>query len=60
MYKRKTKDIYEIWTNYGYGWECETRATTYAEAKQLYKDYLYNTDARVKIEKRRERLEEAK
>ena len=60
MYKRKTKDIYEIWTNYGYGWECETCAETYAEIKQLYKDYLYNTDARVKIEKRRERLEETK
>ena len=23
MYQRKTKDIYELWTNYGYGWECE-------------------------------------
>ena len=60
MYKRKTKDIYEIWTNYGYGWECETRATTYAEAKQDYKAYRENTNAQIKIKKRRERLEDTK
>ena len=60
MYKRKTKDIYELWTNYGYGWECETRATTYAEAKQDYKAYRENTNAQIKIKKRRERLEETK
>ena len=60
MYKRKTRDIYEIWTNYGYGWECETRATTYAEAKQDYKAYRENTNAQIKIKKRRERLEKTK
>lgn len=60
MYKRKTKDIYELWTNYGYGWECETRATTYAEIKQDYKAYRENTSAQIKIKKRRERLEETK
>ena len=59
MYKRKTKDIYELWTNYGYGWECEVREETRAEIKQRYIEYAINTNAELKIKKRRERLEES-
>ena len=60
MYQRKTKDIYELWTNYGYGWECEVWEETRAKIKQRYKEYRENTNAELKIKKCRERLEEIK
>lgn len=55
-YTRKTKDIYNIVTNYGYGWEVECTEETYKEAKQRLKEYMENTTAQVKLEKKRERL----
>lgn len=55
-YERKTKDIYNIVTNYGYGWEVECTEDTYKEAKQRLKEYRENTNAQVKLEKKRERL----
>jgi len=55
-YTRKTKDIYNIVTNYGYGWEVECTEDTYKEAKQRFKEYRENTNAQVKLEKKRERL----
>lgn len=58
MYQRKTKDIYELWTNYGYGWECEVEEETRTEIKQRYREYVENTNAALKIKKRREKLEE--
>lgn len=56
-YERKTIDVWNIETNYGYGWECEYTATTRAEAKQIYKDYVENACGRwsTRIVKRRER-----
>jgi len=56
MYQRKTRDIFEIWTNYGYGWECETTEETLKEAKQQIKCYRKNTNADIKIKKCRELL----
>lgn len=38
-YIRKTKDIYIIITNYGTGWEEESTAETYQEAKEQAKEY---------------------
>lgn len=38
-YIRKTKDIYIIMTNYGTGWEEESTAKTYQEAKEQAKEY---------------------
>jgi len=55
-YVRKTKDVYNIVTNYGYGWEVECSEETYKEAKQRLKEYRENTSAQVKLEKKRERL----
>lgn len=55
-YVRKTKDVYNIVTNYGYGWEVECTEETYKEAKQRLKEYRENTTAQVKLEKKRERL----
>lgn len=56
-YQRKTKDVYNIVTNYGYGWEVECKEDTYKEAKQRLKEYRENTNAQVKLEKKRERLQ---
>ena len=55
-YTRKTKDVYNIVTNYGYGWEFECTEETYKEAKQRLKEYRDNTTAQIKLEKKRERL----
>lgn len=55
-YQRKTKDVYNIVTNYGYGWEVECTEDTYKEAKQRLKEYRENTSAQVKLKKKRERL----
>lgn len=52
-YTRKTKDIYNIVTNYGYGWEVECTEETYKEAIQRFKEYRENTTAQVKLEKKR-------
>ena len=41
-YKRKTRDIYCIETNYGYGWESESEYDTYAEAKAFYDQFDEN------------------
>ncbi len=60
-YQRKTKDRWDIMTNWGYGWECETSEYTYKEAKQRYLEYLENVGGRcdVYIKKRREKIENA-
>ena len=55
-YQRKTKDIYNIVTNYGYGWEVEVTEETWKDAKQTAKEYRENTNALVRIEKRREKI----
>lgn len=57
-YTRKTRDRWDIVTNYGYGWETECSEYTYKEAKQTAKEYRENTRAAVRIEKHRERIEE--
>jgi len=57
-YVRKTRDEYNIVTNYGYGWETECCEFTYKEAKQTAKEYRENTNAQVKIEKKRVKIEQ--
>lgn len=58
-YTRKTRDRWDIMTNYGYGWDCECSEYTWKEAKQTAKEYRENTRAAIRIEKHRERIEEA-
>lgn len=41
-YKRKTRDEWQLWTNYGYGWECEVAEETRSEIKQRYREYMEN------------------
>lgn len=57
MYTRKTRDRYDIMTNYGYGWECECSEYTYKEARQTAKEYRENIYGLVRIKKHREKLE---
>lgn len=56
-YQRKTRDRWDIMTNYGYGWDAECSEYTYKEAKQTAREYRENTTAAVRIEKHREKLE---
>lgn len=55
-YTRKTRDRYDIMTNYGYGWECECSEYTYKEAKERYREYKENVQGSVRLEKHRERI----
>ena len=57
-YTRKTRDRWDIMTNYGYGWECECSEYTYKEAKQTAREYRENIRGAVRIEKHREKLGE--
>ena len=42
MYKRKTIDVWQLWTNYGYGWECEIEEESRKEIQARYKEYVLN------------------
>lgn len=59
-YIRKTRDRWDIMTNYGYGWECECSEYTWTEARQTVKEYRENTNAAIRIEKHREQIKENK
>ena len=56
MYIRKTKDIYEIQVNYGYGWDVETTEENYSDAKEQLKCYRDNVSYPVRIVKKREKI----
>lgn len=55
-YQRKTKDQWDIMTNWGYGWECENSEYTRTDAKRSLKEYRENLAGRadVRMEKHRE------
>lgn len=59
-YTRKTRDRWDIMTNYGYGWECECSEYTWREARQTAKEYRDNSAGRysVRVEKHREKIKE--
>ena len=60
-YQRKTRDRWDIETNYGYGWEVESSEYTRADAKRSLREYRENLEAygkcAVRMTKHRERLE---
>ncbi len=60
-YQRKTRDRWDIETNYGYGWEVENSEYTRTDAKRSLKEYRENLQAygkcEVRMTKHRERLE---
>ena len=57
-YQRKTKDRWDIETNFGYGWEVECSEYTREEAKNQLKCYKENACGRfeVRLVKRKEKL----
>ncbi len=58
-YQRKTKDVWCIELNYGYGWEEESSYDTYEEAKADYKEYRLHAQhyfGVCRIRKRREKI----
>lgn len=58
--KRKTRDVFEVHGNYGYGhgFECVTAETEYSEAKQRLREYRENEPGvPFKIVVKRERIE---
>lgn len=59
-YKRKTRDRWDIMTNWGYGWDWECSEYTRTEARQRLKEYRENSCGRfeVRLEKHREKIEE--
>ncbi len=58
MYKRKTRDRWDIETNFGYGWEVECSEYSAAEAKEQFICYLKNSHGRysARLVKRREKI----
>ena len=56
-YIRKTKDEKQLWSNYGYGWECECIAEDREDAKRLLKEYRANTSGQHKIVTKRVKIE---
>ena len=58
-YKRKTRDRWDIETNWGYGWEAECSEYTHKEAREQYKCYCENAYGRysTRLRKHRERIE---
>lgn len=60
-YKRKTRDVWNIEVNYGYGhgWEVECTEYSLREAKERLKEYRENCpEYPVRIVKKRERIED--
>ena len=59
--RAKTRDRWDIETNYGYGWEVENSEYTRADAKRSLREYRENLEAygkcAVRMTKHRERLE---
>lgn len=58
MYQRKTRDRWDIMTNYGYGCDCECSEYSYKEARQTLKEYRENISGAVRLEKHREKISE--
>lgn len=56
MYIRKTKDIYILQGNYGYGWDDLTIESTYKEAKEQKATYDHNENIAHRIIKKREAI----
>lgn len=59
MYKRKTKDVYQILCDYGNGLEVVTEEETFRDCKRMLNDYIKNDyyARRITYKKIRERIE---
>ena len=41
-YQRKTQDEWQLWSNYGYGWEHEISEDSWSEMKARLREYREN------------------
>jgi len=41
-YQRITRDEWQMWSNYGYGWEEESAASTFREIRDTVREYREN------------------
>ena len=58
-YKRKTRDTWELWINYGQGWEHELTEFTLQEIKERQTEYWDNyPEYPTKVKTRRESIEQ--
>lgn len=61
-YQRKTRDRWDIETNYGYGLEVENNEYTREDARRSLREYKQNLEAygkcEVRMTKHREKIEE--
>ena len=58
-YKRKTRDVWRLYVDYGQGWEHELDEFTLDEARQIRKEYRENCPQYpIKIVKGRERIKD--
>lgn len=56
---RKTVDTWELWTNYGQGWEHETTELSWKAMREQKRTYRENCPwVRLMVKKRRERKEQ--
>lgn len=55
MYIRKTKDIFILEQNYGYGWEYVLEEDNRKDILQRKKEYIENTNYPTRIIKKREK-----
>lgn len=57
-YTRKTKDIYNLYINYGYGhgWELEVQEDTFKELRARIKEYRNNCNYPLKWARKRIKL----
>ena len=54
--QRTTRDEWQIWGNYGYGWDEECSEPTRKEALQRLREYRENGGGQYQLRKRRIRL----
>lgn len=57
-YVRKTRDVYHVQVNYGWGFETVTYEDTWKDAKAMARDYRDNEPYPVRVVKRREKINE--
>lgn len=56
MYIRKTKDIFILEQNYGYGWEYVLEEDNKKDILQRKREYIENTNYPTRIIKKREKI----
>jgi hypothetical protein len=59
MRTRSTRDVFELWINYGQGWEYEVGEYSMSEARQRQREYRENCpEYPTKIKRTREPIQE--